>query len=341
MVFVIFFLLVLINFSTKQKLKSYYLFFAILVLSYDLISFGFIYNTASPKRMAFPETDAIRFLKKDSSLYRTISYGSFMHNFLSPFGIEDIGGYSAFYPRRYGEYLHVSQYGNKAPMPENFSRWMFFRSFGSPLLNLINTKYLLLPPTWTPKSPSLRLVYNKEIKIYKNHDAFPRIFFVPRYQFCKNSGETLEKLSSFKNAHFKEHVLLEAHPPKDFLRKFGDIPTDKLESTINIISYKPDGIEMAVSSNQNGFLVISNNFNAGWKARIDGNETQVLRANYIMQALPIEKGNHSVKVVFRPTLSIASIIISSIGWVVLILLIGTYGIKEFMQMRKVVNGSAR
>jgi hypothetical protein len=323
--FTTFLLLTLILFSTKQKLKTCFLFIAILVLSYDLISFGLIYNTASPKYLAYPETDAIRFLKKDKSLFRIMSFGNFLHNSFSPFGIEDIGGYSPFYPRRYGEFIHVTQNGTKSPMPDNFSRWMYFRNFGSPLLNLINTKYLLLPPSWTAKVPGIRLVYDKEIKICENEDVFPRVFFVPNYQYCESPKETLEKLASSKNSDFRNTVFLEEHPPNDSLQKRDDAGLDKVESNIKVLSYQPDSsMEVEVSSNRNGFLVISNTFDPGWKAWVDGMDKQVLRANYFMQALPITAGDHIVRVFFRPTLSIVSIIISSLGWILLVTLAGIY-----------------
>ena len=332
--FTTFLLLTLILFSTKQKLKTIFLMIAILVLSYDLISFGLIYNTASPKYLAYPETEAIRFLKRDKSLFRIMSFGNFLHNSFSPFGIEDIGGYSSFYPRRYGEFIHLSQFGTKSPMPDNFSRWMSFRNFGSPLLNLINTKYLLLPPSWTAKVPGIRLVYDKEIKIYENEDVFPRVFFVPSYQYCASPKETLAKLASSKNSDLKNTVFLEEHPPNDFLQKRDHTGSDKVESSIKVVSYKSDSMDVEVSSNQNGFLVISNAFDPGWKARVDGVETKVLHANYIIQALPIRAGDHSVEVFFRPTLSIASLIISSLGWILLILLVGIYVIRKTGQLMK-------
>jgi len=334
LVFVNFLVLILILMSTRQKLKSRFLFLGILVLSYDLISFGLIYNTAAPKKMAYPETESIRFLKADSSLYRVISYGSFMHNTLSPFGIEDVGGYSTFYPRRYGEYLHLTQYGPEHPVPEHFSRWMFFRRFGSPLLNLINTKYLLMPQTWTPKATNLHLVYDGDVKIYENGDVFPRVFFVPEYQFCGTPEETLEKASSFGNEDFKAIVLLEKHPPKGFMKNGSDTRPADSQSLVKILTYKPDRIVMEVSSSRNGFLVISNNFDPGWKAKIDDDSAELLQANYIMQALPITEGRHIVQVYYRPTLSIVSIIVSSTGWVLLVLMIGVYGLIKLIQQRK-------
>ncbi|MDM8517267.1 hypothetical protein QUF76_13785 [Desulfobacterales bacterium HSG16] len=216
LIFVSFLFLTLTLFSSKKRSKTLFLILSIGVLSYDLISFGLSYNTQSPVSLAFPPTDAIRFLQKDTSKYRVLPYGKFMHNSFSPFGIEDIGGYSSFYPKRYGEFLHLSQKGIAAPLPDRFNRWIFFEKFDSPLLNLINTKYVLLPPSYSAQTPKFRLVYDKEIKIYENMDAFPRVFFVPEYQFCGSREEAYQAIGICTNSDLKQKVFLESLPPADF-----------------------------------------------------------------------------------------------------------------------------
>jgi len=314
-------LLLLTLFSNRQRYKTVFLFLALLVQSYDLISFGLSYNTASPKYLAYPETNAVRFLKKDTSLYRVVTVGDFMHNAFSPFGIDDIGGYSPFYPKQYGEFLHVSQHGIGAPLPHSFSRWVRFKKLDLPMLSLINTKYLLMPPSGVAARPHFRLVYDKEIRIYENTQAFPRIFFVPEYTYCRSPSETLERLCSFEVSDFKDKVLLEA-PPSGYHPGKGDAVLEPSEADIDIISYKPDSIDLRISCSRKGFLVISNGFDPGWKAQVDGVDTEILRANYIMQALPIDQGNHHVEIAFRPAIVVVSMAISSLGWLILILWIG-------------------
>jgi hypothetical protein len=284
--------------------------------------------------MEYPETDAIRFLKKDKSDYRIITYGNFMNNSFAPFDIADVGGYSSLYPRRYGEFLHLSQYGLGVPIPDEFSRWTRFKTFGSPLLDLINTKYILLPPfAASVRNPELELVYEGEIKIYKNKDAFPRVFFVPRYQFCGTRKQAYEAVGACSSSDFRNRVILESMPPTEF-RDNNKAMRQKATSKIQIISYKGDRIELDVYTDQKGFLVISDNYHPGWRARVDGQETTVLRGNYIMRAIPIRDGKHKVELTFRPKVLIAGMVITAAGWVVLFALIGISHLRKRKERKR-------
>ncbi|MDM8523016.1 YfhO family protein [Desulfococcaceae bacterium HSG8] len=307
----------------KKESKTIFLSLAILIVTYDLISFGLFYNTASPRHLEYPETDAIRFLKKDQSAYRVITYGNFMHNSFVPFGIQEVGGYSSFYPKRYGEYLHLSQDGPDVPFPDNFSRWTYFRAFGSPLLDLINIKYLLIPPHVSLNSPKLRLAYNGEVKIYENTDVFPRVFFVPTYQLCESRAEAYKALGTYTASDFRKRVILESLPPEDFQQT--DNPGKDAVSDVRLISYSPGKMEIEVSTDQKGFLVISGNYHPSWRAETDGSPAKVFRANYIMRALPVKAGSCKVMLTFRHDLIISGVIITSFGWVGLGLLIVVLG----------------
>ncbi len=314
----------------EKKSKTIFLSLALLIISYDLMSFGLFYNTVSPRELEFPETEAVRFLKKDKSAYRIITYGNFMHNSLAPFRIQDAGGYSSFYPKRYGEFLHLSQNGTDIPFPDDFSRWIYFKKFGSPLLDLINIKYLLLPPSMPIKSLKLKLVYDGEIKIYENTEAFPRAFFVPSYQLCESRTEAYQTMASYSASDFRKKVVLESLPPKDFIQKSNT--ESEAESTVKLISYRSDKIEIDISAAQKGFLVISDNYHSEWRAEIDKEQATVLRANYIMRAIPIEQGVHKVLLTFSPRLLISGVVATAVGWFAIIVLIA---ISAFAMRKKI------
>jgi hypothetical protein len=312
----------MILFTGKSRSKSCFLFLALTILSYDLIQFGLRYNTASPKQLEYPETEGIRFLQKDTSLFRIMSFGRFLHNSFAAFDIADIGGYHSFYPKRYGEYLHLSQNGKTDAVPNQFSRWIQFKSVGSPLLDIINTKYILCPPATVVKSPKLERVYDSEIVIYKNKDAFPRFFFVHDFEYATSRMRALEKLSTYSLSDFRAKVILETLPSGSFTNPNG-VPNIEHNTNITLISYEPNRIEISVSSNQRGFLVLSDSYHRDWKAFVDETQSEILRANYIMRAVPVKAGTHRVVFVFQPKLLITGITITTVGWALLVFLLGT------------------
>lgn len=311
-----FLLLSLILFSKGRKTKRYCLMAGLILLIFDLLSFGRIYNTTSPRQSSMPYTDAIRFLKKDPSLFRIASAGHFFKNSFWIFGLSDIGGYASVYPKRYGEYLHMAQHGLDSPIPQQFSRWTRFTRVGSTLFDLINTKYVLLPNQATVNLNKLKLVYDREIKIYENQDVFPRFFLTPAYQLCKTPEEVKNALVSGSNETLRQTVILEDHPPVAF--RNANPRREDVQSEITILSYTEGRIRLRISAERKGFLVMSENYHPDWKAAVDGQHTSILRANYIMQAIPIAEGRHEILLYYQPDKIIAGITITISGWMVLI-----------------------
>jgi len=307
-------------FSGKKNSQTVFFFVGLLILACDLASFGLKYNTASPRELEYPKTDAIRFLKADKSKFRIISFGNFLHNSFAAYNLSDVGGYHSFYPKRYGEFLHLSQYGPDAPLPDRFQRWTDFRTFGSPLLDLINVKYILLPPASMIQSSRLKPVYDKEIMIYENTNAFPRAFWVPSYEYCDNRQASYKKLGSYSLEDFKTKVILESRPLSGFNQPASpDFPENSPQ--IDFLHYGPNRIGLAISTDKDGFLVLSDNYHPQWEAKVDGQKASILRANYIMRAIPVKKGSHRVMLSFRPGGLMAGLFITCFAWIALALLI--------------------
>ena len=312
-----FLLLTLVLFSDTAFLKQVFLFAGLTILAFDLMSFAKFYNTVSDREMAYPPTAGIRYLQNDPSKFRIAAYGSFLHNTFSLFKIPDIGGYSSLYPRRYGEYLHVGQYGGRQPLPDRFSRWVSLRRFGSPLFDLINTKYILVPPRMNVKHPALDLVYDQEIKIYRNKNAFPRVFATPSYQVCKDPAVARETLVASDRASLRKRVILESEPPDGF-RTHNSADHKPFQPSIHVVAYGEGRIEIEVDADRNAFLVVSDSYHPGWRVTVDGREKTILRANYIMRAVPFTAGSHRIVFYFRPPKVMTGIIVTALGWLIMI-----------------------
>jgi len=99
----------------------------------------------------------------------------------------------------------------------------------------------------------------------------------------------------------QEVVLLEQAEP-DHLRRLGRREEGAPErDSVRIKSYGPDRIEISASSASASYLVLSELFYPGWKAYVDGRRAPILRADYLLRAVPLVAGRHEVVVVYRPT----------------------------------------
>jgi uncharacterized membrane protein YfhO len=65
--------------------------------------------------------------------------------------------------------------------------------------------------------------------------------------------------------------------------------------------YYPDKVIYQSSSSQEGLAVFSEiYYKNGWKAFIDGKQTPVSRADWILRAITIPAGDHRIEFVFDP-----------------------------------------
>lgn len=323
----------LILWRTGSKIHPLLPLLLICLISVDLMGFGLAYNSRAKELIAYPVTPAIKHLQRDSSKFRIITMGPFLLNSFKPYSFEDAGGYASFYPRRYGEYLHLAQYGTKRAIPEKFSRWISFSRFGSPLFDLLNVKYALLPPDFSIQKSRYELNYKGEIVVMENKFAFPRCFFVPAYVYCDRREKALQAIGNFSRQDFRQAVILETPPPADFALAYsGSAPLN--DSTVDILEYQNNRIEIHVKASAEGFIVISDSYHPDWEAEEKGKRFNIYRANYIMRAIPVEKGEHNIILRFNPSQSIAGLTVSAASWACLIGLILFYACRGYLLKKR-------
>lgn len=207
-------------------------------------------------------------LKQDGSI------GSFSNNanFHAYFLIEDFYGYSGIKPRAYQDYMDVVG-------PVNQQLW-----------NMLNVKYII---TDQPAAlPGLKPVYSSDKSyILLNENYLPRMFFVDK----------IEKMSSIDFLNKMKSG--EINPKKTGIVENASLEVESPDSTaeIKIIKYDEALIEADVTASGNNFVFIGNTYLHGWKAYIDGNMTEVYKANHGYIGIVVPKGLHKVKIEYAPT----------------------------------------
>lgn len=179
------------------------------------------------------------------------------------------------------------------------------------LLNLMNVKYVVSKQSFS--SPDFKLVRfyfpetqnekkRKEwenaftLKIYENKKMLPRAFLVPQCKVVTSEKEYKEIFQS-KTFNPEEVLLLDAEPK--LVPCNGEIAHEKKEP-VKIDSYKSNTVDLTVHSESRQFLFLSDSYYPGWKAYVDGEETEILRANYLFRAILVEPGEHQVRFEYDP-----------------------------------------
>ena len=71
-------------------------------------------------------------------------------------------------------------------------------------------------------------------------------------------------------------------------------------SVIRLTSYEPNRLVYETSSAKDGVVVFSEIYYPGWQATIDGQPVDIARADYILRAMNVPAGNHTIEMWFDP-----------------------------------------
>lgn len=72
-------------------------------------------------------------------------------------------------------------------------------------------------------------------------------------------------------------------------------------SSVEYVRPTPDRIELGVEAGDNDLVVVSEAYHPGWKARVDGAPSHVVRANHALIGVYVPPGRHRIVFVFRPS----------------------------------------
>ena len=123
-----------------------------------------------------------------------------------------------------------------------------------------------------------------------------------------------DHIAYIKKAEFdpEQKVLLVSPPREDRLPVLQKDPTPRTNDVVSITKYRPNRIELRTESENNSFLVLSELYYPGWRAYVDGKEVPILRADYILRALPLTPGKHEISFLYRPLSFIIGAVITLI-----------------------------
>jgi len=170
-----------------------------------------------------------------------------------------------------------------------------------PVLNMLNTKYI---------------IYSTKENPVVNINAAGNAWFVNNIKTVNDAQSEINALSDFDPK-------VQAIADKRFSKETENISISGNEfSTIRLKKYLPNMMEYDASvKGENGLAVFSEIwYPKGWNAYIDGKKADYFRADYVLRAMVIPSGNHSIVFKFEPSSYFTGNNISRICSVILLLL---------------------
>jgi len=85
-----------------------------------------------------------------------------------------------------------------------------------------------------------------------------------------------------------------------------------------IAAYEPDRVAIDVEAASAGALVLSDAYEPGWSANLDGHTLPVTYANRVMRAVAVPPGRHRVLMTYQPPGFAAGALLSAFGGLTLL-----------------------
>lgn len=176
-----------------------------------------------------------------------------------------IGGYSAAKLRRYQDLID----------------FYLSRHINTNVLNMLNARYVVTPGQ------------NGQVQVQRNPDALGNAWFVDQYQLVEDPNAEILALNELNPA---DTAIID--------KRFASMVQGKnLERDSNSVivmehqkPYNPDYVVYKTKTSKEQLVVFSEVYYApDWRAYIDGKPADYFRANYILRAMVIPAGEHTIE----------------------------------------------
>ena len=217
----------------------------------------------------FVPTEADKEILKDTDPnYRVMNFTTNTFNdATTSYFHKSIGGYHAAKLQRYQDII---------------DRQLSAPHINPNVLNMLNAKYFIVPGE------------GGQPKAQLNESALGNAWFVGSIDWVGSADEEMAVLDKVDPA-------TTAIVDRRFESALAGIkPMADSTAVARLTKYAPNELTYAVSNPSEGLLVFSEVYYPGWTATIDGKPAELIRADYILRALVVPAGEHTVTLEFRP-----------------------------------------
>lgn len=257
----------------------------------------------SPKKFFFPEHPVFTWLKENGSINRSQGEGTAKtwNNISGYFNLYSAEGYGVFRIKRYAELFTAQESGQVPTYYERSTAEFSDNNITSKnrLYDLTGVKYVLLKDdsardalvTDPDRPENTKLAWQEgKFKIYERTKALPRFWLTNSYQVRANEDQIIKSI--FDPDFDLRTIILEKEPNIQI--------SNNPPGEARLTKYAPNELSFDLENQNNSLFFISDTYYPGWNAYVDGEKTEILRADYTFRAVPLQNGSQVLEFKFEP-----------------------------------------
>lgn len=176
----------------------------------------------------------------------------------------------------------------------------------SPLLDMLNVRYILLDATLPPDRPDVVLLTqgrtevsrNGLVVVYENPRALPRAWIVHQVQ-SENDGGGLSLLAGGL-VNGRQVAFVDGPVPQVQIPGGAAGVSGTTGEGVTITRYSGDEIRFQSSARATGLMVVSEIYAKGWTAYLDGERVDILKTNHSLRGVVVPGGVHEIVMKYEP-----------------------------------------
>lgn len=284
----------------------------------DLLGVAATFNRTMEPQVFRRVPPSVQFLQADPDLFRVASFvthdqlppavaqSQLAISWSLPYGIDEINGFNSLQPRRYTDVLWGPQ---REDVSYGFLHDQALLDPNHRLLAMLDVKYVLVQPqTQIVPPPAWERVFeDTTVRIYRNPNWRGRASFADWVVALPTTEATL---ASVRQPGFDgtRIALTEGELDQQTLQRLSD--QAPVEADVERLS--PNELQIRTRTGAERFLILSEMWFPGWKATLeDGTPLTIHRTNYLLRGLVVPPGEHTIRMVYRPTSVIVGTLITA------------------------------
>jgi hypothetical protein len=253
-------------------------------------------------KFTYPETPVTALLERSHSRVLSVIEHVLKPNVNIVYGINSFRVHNPLLPARFVAFSHLCG----ASLDEFRNQ-----SYAGKLTDMVDLASIRLILTQFKPLPSrYKLLYTSKqgIAIYENPQALPEAYLVGK---CHHVQSELEARQAISAPAFdcRNEVIIE--PTGAAVRNADASNEPSLFLPLKAVRENANQVAIDYSSAVPAFMVLTDTFYPGWQATIDGQPTEMFRANYLFRAVHVPSGKHTVRFEYWPFSLVAGLLLFS------------------------------